>query len=496
MTAGYTYLRLLQAGSPGATVADVTSNLNDQLALQLSPERQQLVDYVFPGQTKSSFSWKSVDAEFLALPVWIMMGRQSGNGDYYVRARDLQNYQVNVMGLQDATSKLWYRDEAAKTMTSPEGKKIIWGRGTGWIAGGLAIALSELPTSRPEYATYQTRFTDLMEAVRTRQRADGFWNVNVADANHHPAPETSATALITYAMARGIKLGILSRDVYGPVAAKAWNAMAATSIRNDGYLGFVQGIGQKPVPPSDPTYPDEDLTAESNFGVGAFLLAGAAMHDIATMAGTTPVTTYEAESLTTTVSSGDSQADVSNGYANGGRANSAALNARGDYVEFRALTVPNGTYSLRVKFRLAKNHGIWQLKTNGVNTGSPIDGYDVAPHYAQVDLGSVTYSGGPATKRYRFVVTGRNGSSSGYKIGIDSISLFELAAGQTIESFILGDLNDKGQIAGFKDGTAGTFVPPTPVPLPPAAGLLLGSLCLFGLMKWRVRRSPAGSQGG
>ena len=51
MTAGYTYLRLGQAGSAGATVADVVANLDDQLALQVSPEREQLVDYVFPGQT-------------------------------------------------------------------------------------------------------------------------------------------------------------------------------------------------------------------------------------------------------------------------------------------------------------------------------------------------------------------------------------------------------------------------------------------------------------
>ena len=231
------------------------------------------------------------------------------------------------MGLQDAASKLWYRDEAAKTKRSPDGKRIVWGRGTGWIAGALALALSELPASRAEYATYRTRFIDLMDAVRTRQRADGFWNMNVADANHYPAPETSATALITFAIAKGIDLGILSGATYRPVAAKAWNAMAATAIRNDGYLGFCQSIGLAPVPPTDPSYPDENLTAEPNFCVGAFLLAGTAMHDIATTAGTSPVRTFQAEALATTVSSGDTQTDVSNRYASGGRANSATLRA-------------------------------------------------------------------------------------------------------------------------------------------------------------------------
>ena len=58
-----------------------------------------------------------------------------------------------------------------------------------------------------------------------------------------------------------------------------------------------------------------------------------------------------------------------------------------------------------------------------MNTGATVDGYDVDPHYAEVDLGTVTYTGGPATKRYRFEVTGKNASSASYRIGIDSIRL-------------------------------------------------------------------------
>ena len=430
MTAGYTYLRLLQAGSAGASVANVTTNLNNQLALKLTPERQGLIDYVFPGQTKSSRSWKAVDANFMALPEWITMGKHAGKASYYARGFELQNYQVNVMGLRDPTSKLWYRDEAAKPKRSPDGKKIFWGRGNGWIAGALAIALSELPTSRPEYAAYRARFTELMSAVRTRQRADGFWNMNLADPNHYPAPETSATALFTFAMARGIALGILSGATYRPVAAKAWNAMVATAIRNDGFLGYCQGIGGAPVPPSNATYPDEDSTA--NFCVGAFLLAGAAMYDIAPAAGPSaaavsggayPVTTYQAEALTTAVSSGLAQSGISSRYARGGRATSAPLRGAGDFVEFTVPDIPDGTYRLRVRFLRDELSGIWQLKADGVNAALPVDGYDVVPHYAEVDLGSVTFSQGPAPKRFRFEVTGKNNYSASYRIGIDSIAL-------------------------------------------------------------------------
>jgi unsaturated rhamnogalacturonyl hydrolase len=422
MVAGYTFLRLLQAGSTGATVADVTQDLNTQLALPISPEVTGLVDHHFRdcAGTSGTFSWKAVDANFMALPIWITMGKHFGNTNYYTRGSGLQNYQVSTMGLQDATTKLWYRDESYKTKTSPKGLKIFWGRGEGWIAATLAIALSELPTTRPEYATYRTRFIDLMDALRRRQREDGFWNMNVVDPNHHPAPEASATGLITFGMARGINLGILSGTTYKPVAAKAWNAIVATAIRNDGFLGFCQGVGGAPVPPSDVGYPDEGATTPHC--VGAFLLAGTAMNDLSAATGTSAPIIYEAESMATTVSTGDSQADVTSNYAGGGSSNSAALNAVNDYVAFTATNVPAGTYNLRVRFRSSNANGIWQLATNGTNTGTATDGYDIDPHYAEVDFATVTYST-TANKVYRFTVTGKNTVSSSYNIGIDRITL-------------------------------------------------------------------------
>jgi unsaturated rhamnogalacturonyl hydrolase len=221
MMAGYAYIRLSEGGVAGASLADVRANLEARLAMPLTQERIGLTDHVFPGKTDSSFSWKAVDAEFMALPVWTMMGRKDGRAPYHDRGRELQDYQVDIMGLQDPVTKLWYRDEAEKSLLSPNGRKVVWGRGAGWIAAALAATLEELPTARAEYAEYRMRFIDLMAAARTRQRADGFWNMNVEDPQHYPAPEASATALLAYAAAKGVKLGILDRETYEPMAAKA-----------------------------------------------------------------------------------------------------------------------------------------------------------------------------------------------------------------------------------------------------------------------------------
>lgn len=56
-------------------------------------------------------------------------------------------------------------------------------------------------TRRPEY-TYNPQ--ELSRSLLTRQRADRFWNVNLADPLQHPGPETSGTALFAFGLAYAI----------------------------------------------------------------------------------------------------------------------------------------------------------------------------------------------------------------------------------------------------------------------------------------------------
>ncbi|XES01220.1 glycoside hydrolase family 88 protein [Streptomyces sp. S1D4-11] len=59
--------------------------------------------------------------------------------------------------------------------------------------------------------------------------------------------------------------------------ARAWNGLVTTAVHPDGFLGYVQNVGDRPESSQPVTY---DSTA--NFGVGAFLLAGA---ELARLAG-------------------------------------------------------------------------------------------------------------------------------------------------------------------------------------------------------------------
>ncbi|MEK2474846.1 glycoside hydrolase family 88 protein [Streptomyces noursei] len=156
-------------------------------------------------------------------------------------------------------------------------RRASWAREALWLGvapverGDPAFAkvLAVLPDTFGPTAGYRRTLAAQLAALRTAQRPDGFWEVNLADPGHLPGPETSGTAFFTFAMAAAIRSGFVPRGDYLPVAARAWAAMAATAVHPDGFLGYVQNVGDRPESSQPVTY---DSTAD--FGVGAFLLAG------------------------------------------------------------------------------------------------------------------------------------------------------------------------------------------------------------------------------
>jgi len=67
-------------------------------------------------------------------------------------------------------------------------------------------------------------------------------------------------------LAYGISSGLLPRSAFLPTLARAWNGMVATAVRSDGFLGHVQPAGDRPA--------SAPANSTTDFGVGAFLLAG------------------------------------------------------------------------------------------------------------------------------------------------------------------------------------------------------------------------------
>lgn len=185
-------------------------------------------------------------------------------------------------GLFNEEDHLWWRDWGFKPNVppkkvpgnssadvpkeSPDGKNIYWSRGNGWVLAAMVRVLDVLPKDEAHREEYLDMFKKMSAALIKCQREDGFWNMNLADDNHYPGPETSGTALFTYGLAWGINKGFLDKETYYPVVAKAWNGLCEKAILANGTVKYIQDVGEDPVSTSK-------LSDNVNFGIGAVLWA-------------------------------------------------------------------------------------------------------------------------------------------------------------------------------------------------------------------------------
>lgn len=91
----------------------------------------------------------------------------------------------------------------------------------------------------------------------------------------------------------------------------------------------------------------------------------------------------------------------------------------GDSVTFTATVPTAGTYDLHVTSKNVNIRGIWQLSIDGVNVGPTEDEYSPTDGvYGNYDMGPLVFlTGGSHT--FKFTVTGKNPSSSDWKISFD-----------------------------------------------------------------------------
>ena len=223
-----------------------------------------------PGDDRIPWWW--CDSLFMAPPVWARMYEATGEHKYvdYLNTQWARTYAV----LWDKDEHLYARDQSYFGKPGPNGKKIFWSRGEGWVMGGLARTIDSLPQDDPHRAFYLQNLRELAARLATLQDKDGLWHASLLDAEHFPAPEVSGSALIVFGMAYGVNKGYLDAATYKPVIERAWRAMVSEHIYADGRLGDIQQTG------AEPAY---YLPSSSfNYGVGGFLLAAAELHTMVT----------------------------------------------------------------------------------------------------------------------------------------------------------------------------------------------------------------------
>lgn len=216
-------------------------------------------------------AWTWIDAIQMAMPAYAMMTKITGDRKYIDFAIKSYNWTRNECGggLFNLAEGLWWRDKNfVPPYQEPDGKNCYWSRGNGWVYAALVRVMSQLSPKDPYYKVLKKDYLLMSQALLKAQREDGYWNASLVSTNFE-GPELSGTSLFMYGMAWGMNNGLLKKKLYQPAAEKAWKAMAA-SVHNDGFLGYVQGSGDRPGSSQPCTYyrePDFD-----DYGLGCFLL--------------------------------------------------------------------------------------------------------------------------------------------------------------------------------------------------------------------------------
>jgi unsaturated rhamnogalacturonyl hydrolase len=118
-----------------------------------------------------------------------------------------------------------------------------WGRGDGWVAAGMAEMLRTLPENHPQRARIMKGYRLMMTALLRYQGKDGMWRelIDRDDA----WPESSSSAMFSFAMITGVKNGWLDAATYGPAARKAWIAVTGYIDQNNDVTNVCEGTGKK-----------------------------------------------------------------------------------------------------------------------------------------------------------------------------------------------------------------------------------------------------------
>jgi unsaturated rhamnogalacturonyl hydrolase len=225
-----------------------------------------------------------LDGLYMAEPFYAEFTRLSGNTKNF---DDIANQFIWTENhTRDAKTGLLYHgwDESKKqqwsnpvTGQSPE----FWSRAMGWYAMAIVDVLDYFPSNHPKRKELIAILKRLSTALKNYQADSGVWyqitDKQTVNGNY---PEASATCMIVYALAKGVRLGYLDES-FRPVAKNGYDGILKNFIETDkeGYVHLVKtcsGAGLGGSPYRDGTfayYIKEPLRTDDLKGIGPFIQA-------------------------------------------------------------------------------------------------------------------------------------------------------------------------------------------------------------------------------
>ncbi len=206
------------------------------------------------------------DDAYMSIPFLAQMGRLTGDRKYFDdAARQVIQFAARLANPQTGLfDHAWFENEK-------NDPKFYWGRASGWVMMAMAELLSVMPDEHPDRPRVLALFQHMAQGVAAAQGGSGLWHQLLDKPDSYL--ETSASAMFTFAIARGVNRGWLS-PVYAPVAQAGWQAVA-TRVRPD---GAIEGTCVGTTAAYDAVYYyNRPTDPEAMHGFGPTLMAGAEM---------------------------------------------------------------------------------------------------------------------------------------------------------------------------------------------------------------------------
>lgn len=271
----YTVLKPSALDDSGALCAAMIKVQHSNPNLTLKPLIDNFVEYISNKQFRfvdgtlarnrpyPNTLW--LDDLFMSVPALALMGKLANEDKYFNDAVHQVNKFSERMFVEE--KGLYFHGWVEKMDPHPQ---FYWGRANGWAVMALIELLSILPKSHKGYNSVLKQFNKHLNGLISYQSGSGFWH-QLLDKNDSYL-ETSATAIITYAIAKAINEGIIDKLAFSPIAILGWNAISSKINSNGQIDGTCVGTGMG----FDPAfYFHRPVNKFAAHGYGPMFLAGA-----------------------------------------------------------------------------------------------------------------------------------------------------------------------------------------------------------------------------
>lgn len=206
----------------------------DEQFKTLSNDEYNTLPFEIKDRYAKGYSWHTrfwMDDMYMITALQSQAFRATNNNKYIDRtAREMIAY----LDTLQTTNGLFYHANDVP---------FYWGRGDGWLAAGMAELLNILPKNNLYRNRIMKGYQDMMKTLLRYQDKNGMWHQLLDDPGAWP--ETSSTAMFTFAFITGIKNGWLEKNIYGPAARKAWISLCGYLDEKNDLREICEGTNKK-----------------------------------------------------------------------------------------------------------------------------------------------------------------------------------------------------------------------------------------------------------